>query len=255
MNIMPLMRREFLGSDKRIIQPDTLSSWEFPLAALRSLRSTASLVASRDIDALLFKKNRFDTVNEFCSEPIQGFASRWLREKGYEALVGSAMMGMLGIFYSARYRKDRIKPALTFGAISLVAHNMDRSHLYSFTPDNAVSKDCINIHMYGARSTDAKYALRSLGRAAHYIGQEPDLSSKDHVVGISYAELIKPLIRLGMQSVEVEIHDKDYFESIATYRTVFNVMNGKKASGPVVPAAAYLPTGEFVDRFSCFADA
>ena len=148
--------------------------------------------------------------------------------------------------------RNSYKDEFHFGAVSLRrVDNMDYG--YSF-PDKTIGQNALEIHLYGLRSVNsASDVLANLGQAARYISSDEKLSSSDHVVGVTFPELIASAVRLGMRQTPVTIIKEDFKEDISYYQDIFYLLNGKQREKQCIPAAAYLPTDEFVERFSRFA--
>lgn len=93
------------------------------------------------------------------------------------------------------------------------------------------------------------HAVRAdLGSASAYIQQHECLRSRPYVMGVTYSELGKVATRLGFKQMEIETIDIHKLAMIDISHQVFCALNDTER--PFEPTVVYLPTEEFIERFS-----
>lgn len=69
---------------------------------------------------------------------------------------------------------------------------------------------------------------------------------------MSYLEVVKPLVRMGMEPTPVST--SEYFdETLMLLQNVYCTLNNRPVPEACEPVAVYMPTPDFVEKFSRFA--
>lgn len=200
--------------------------------ALRSYMPVSSLVKREDFDALSFK---------FQAQREEGFITDRQRAllswRDYSDLEASdADDGESSNFI----RFDGAM--LEFGCETpVVGQDTARGVII---PEG--STDVMLLHVEDVRGT--QHIRRELGKVASCIYAHTNLREKSYVLGVTYKEMARLGLRLGMHSLEIDAVDTAYSGSVeADYAISFP---RRHAEGRFEPAAVYMDTTEFIDHFS-----
>lgn len=200
--------------------------------ALRSYMPVSSLVKRGDYDALSFK---------FQAQQEEGLITDRQR----------ALLSWRDYFDQDEDDIDRGKPnnlirfdgaMLEFGCETpVVGHNTARGVVIP-----ARSSDVMLLHVEDVRGT--QHIRQELGKVASYIYAMTTLREKSFILGVTYKEMARLGLRLGMHSLEIDALDTAYSGSVeAEYALSFPQ---RHAAGRFEPAAVYMDTAEFIDHFS-----
>ncbi|MGB4758852.1 MAG: hypothetical protein WBP26_02230 [Candidatus Saccharimonadales bacterium] len=123
---------------------------------------------------------------------------------------------------------------------------------YSFN-DPVLNSSRLELHTRSTNAANTKQLITDVGRAAvHLIHPEDECQGFGNITAISYPELIRPLIRMGMEPTPVSISD-DLNLTLTLLQRVYSTLNNRPAPEVCEPVGVYMPTTEFIERFSRFA--
>lgn len=107
------------------------------------------------------------------------------------------------------------------------------------------SRDALLLHVDGQEGL--QHLHRRLRRMGKYILEHEDALKTPYVMGVTYSELARVGMALGMRQLEIHKIDKDYRASVRALHAL--TFAKSKRPRTFSPAAVYLPTEEFVERF------
>lgn len=123
---------------------------------------------------------------------------------------------------------------------------------YSFA-DPALHTSRLELHTRLASATNVRQLVTDLGTIASHLAQpEDECQGFDNITAVSYPEIINPLIRMGMEPTPVSIAG-DINVTLTLLQKVYCRLNERPAPPACEPVAVYMPTTEFVEKFSRFA--
>jgi len=88
-----------------------------------------------------------------------------------------------------------------------------------------------------------------LAAAAQYIEANPPLSERPYVAGVTYSELARVATKIGFYPMEIKLISISFETYLRATYMAYCAINGKNADD-FQPSAVFMPTQEFVSRFS-----
>lgn len=123
---------------------------------------------------------------------------------------------------------------------------------YSFV-DPILNTSRLELHTRPASAVNPKQLITDVGRVAVHLARPEDMCQGfSNITAISYPELIRPLIRMGMEPTPVNIGD-DLKLTLTLFQDVYSTLNNRPMPEVCEPVGVYMPTTEFVEKFSRFA--
>ena len=89
---------------------------------------------------------------------------------------------------------------------------------------------------------------KRFSKIGRYILKHEDTLAIPYVMGVTYSEMARVGVALGMRQLDIHEIDNEYQASIRARHAV--TFAGSKRPRVFRPAAVYLPTDEFVERFT-----
>lgn len=103
------------------------------------------------------------------------------------------------------------------------------------------------LHLRGVRGVHE--VQDSLGGAADYIKRNARIRHREYVVGLTFEELGHAATRFGFKAMNVGPCSTQVEAAIGCAHDAFLAINKKPPHSPAI-AMVYMPTGEFIERFS-----
>jgi hypothetical protein len=149
---------------------------------------------------------------------------------------------------------DDYEPGKKIGSLLIDNGTMKHFSGYDYETDTLIARNITLVNQLHLGAFTGVQALRrDLAQAADYTGRHPQTYGAENIVGVTYWPLAKLALKAGFREASICDTTEIGERGINLGYHIFSALNGREATSSTEklrPTMIYMPTEEFIERFS-----